>query len=67
MIRIRINGEERELAQALSVDALLDALGYAGRPVAVAVNHTCVRKSELASSVVGDGDEVEILSPMAGG
>lgn len=67
MITIQVNGAARELPEAVSISALLTTLGYDGRPVAVAVNHLCVKRSEHVTAVVRDGDEIEILAPMAGG
>ena len=65
---LKVNGEpvELSLGQA-TVSELLAALGYAKGFVAVALNRTCVRRSEYATTPVNAGDEVEILAPMAGG
>jgi len=67
VITIQVNGASRELPEAVPVSTLLTTLGFDGRPVAVAVNHTCVKRSEYPTAVVRDGDDVEILAPMAGG
>lgn len=63
---LTINGK-RQTVQAPSVDELLTELGMRDAFVAVAVNHACVRRRDFAATAVTDGDEIEILAPMAGG
>jgi sulfur carrier protein len=64
---ILVNGAPVELADACSIEALLDQLGYRDRFVAVARNHEHVRRADFAQTVVDVGDEIDILAPMAGG
>jgi len=66
-MEIKVNGERRPLPAETSVAELLQALGYQPAFIAVAVNRTCVKRSDYAATLVGDKDEIEILSPMAGG
>lgn len=66
-MRITLNGEPRELPEALSVGALLASLGIDGRRVAVERNLTVVRRAEYATEMVADGDEVEIVNFVGGG
>ncbi len=66
-MNVIINGDPRRLEGAPSVAELLKTLGYENPFVAVAVNRTCVRRAEFSSTPVKDGDQVEILAPMAGG
>ena len=68
MLTLKINGESVQLPrERATVSELLAELGYAKGFVAVALNRTCVRRSEFATTPVNAGDEVEILAPMAGG
>jgi len=67
MIRIRLNGVEREVADALSVAELLAANGYAQRRVAVEINREIVPKSRHDLHCVNDGDRVEIVHALGGG
>jgi sulfur carrier protein len=63
---ITVNGEPRELTG--TVDELLDALGVeARRGLAVAVDAEVVPKSEWATTEVGDGARVEIVTAVQGG
>ena len=55
MVRILLNGAPREVAEDLSVGALLDAEGYAQRRVAVEVNREIVPKSPRDAQELGIG------------
>ena len=65
-MRVRLNGEEREIAAA-SVAALLGELEYEGTHFAIAVNYDVVPKSQWAGRVLNSGDEIEIITPRQGG
>ena len=64
---ITLNGDKHELAEPLSVSALLQRLEIDARRVAVELNLTVVKKTAYDSSVVKDGDEVEIVNFVGGG
>jgi sulfur carrier protein len=68
-MRVRINGEDRELPDVASLSDLLRALGLdaTGQGLAVAVNAAVVRKAEIASTPLEDGDRVEIVQAVQGG
>ena len=65
-MRVRVNGEEREIA-ASSVQALLAELDYEGTHFAIAVNYDVVPKSEWTARSLASGDEIEIITPRQGG
>jgi sulfur carrier protein len=65
-MRVRVNGEEREIA-ASSVQALLAELDYEGTHFAIAVNYDVVPKAEWAERSLSSGDEIEIITPRQGG
>ena len=67
MVRILLNGKPREVADGLSVGALLDATQHAGRKVAVEINREIVPRSLHAQRILHDGDRVEIVQAMGGG
>lgn len=67
MTKIQLNGMVHELAEPISIAALLDANGYAGRAVAVEINREIVPKSMHARHLVRDGDEVEVVHAIGGG
>ncbi len=66
-MHIRVNGETRSVTTPLSVAALLEELGLAGKRVAVEVNATIVPKSRQAEHQLADGDRVEIIQAIGGG
>ncbi len=67
MTKIQLNGMARELAEPISIAALLDANGYAGRAVAVEINREIVPRSLHAQQLLRDGDEVEVVHAIGGG
>ena len=64
---IILNGDKRELAAPVSVSELLQQLEIDERRVAVELNLTVVKKAAYHSSVIKDGDEVEIVNFVGGG
>ena len=64
---IRLNGEDYELAEPVTVDALLDRLDIDPRRVAVEHNLVVVRRARYDSIVVRGGDRVEIVNFVGGG
>jgi len=64
---IKLNGDPHEIPQPLSVSALLATLAIDARRVAVEHNLAVVKKAEYDTSIVNDGDEVEIVNFVGGG
>ena len=64
---IMLNGDKRELAAPLTVSQLLSELAIDARRVAVELNLAVVKKAAYDTSVVKDGDEVEIVNFVGGG
>ena len=64
---ITLNGDPHELHAPLSVSALLDQLAIDARRVAVELNLAVVKKAAYDSSVIREGDEVEIVNFVGGG
>ena len=65
-IHVTINGEKQTLNDTVSITALLEYRGQKAG-VAVAVNGEFVPKSQHASHILKDADEIEIVAPMQGG
>lgn len=61
-----INGEEQEVTATTLADLLL-SLDYEGGWLATAVNGELVHREDRADFRLGQGDRIEILSPMQGG
>ncbi len=65
-LAIVVNGRRAHIA-AQDLAATLEQLGYDLSWAAVALNEEIVRREDLASTPVTDGDRIEVLSPMSGG
>jgi sulfur carrier protein len=66
-VRITLNGDPYELEQPVSVQELLERLSIDPRRVAVEHNMVIVRRHAFAATLVGDGDQVEIVNFVGGG
>ena len=66
-MRITLNGEPREVAAALTVEALLRSFDLDPRKVAVERNLEIVRRSEFSRLKIEDGDRLEIVHFIGGG
>ena len=64
---IRLNGEMRDVAGPVSISALLHALDIDPRRVAVEHNLVVVRRDAYETTIVSDGDEVEVVNFVGGG
>jgi sulfur carrier protein len=66
-MNVTINGEQLQLTPPLSVAALLEARGLAGKRVAVERNGEIVAKSRHAETLLAAGDQIEIVVAVGGG
>lgn len=66
-MKIRLNGEEYETEGPLTVEALLRKLDITPERVAVELNLKIIRKVDYSSTMVNDGDSVEVVSFVGGG
>jgi thiamine biosynthesis protein ThiS len=66
-VRITLNGDPYDLEQPVSVEELLERLNIDPRRVAVEHNMIIVRRHAFAATLVGDGDQVEIVNFVGGG
>jgi sulfur carrier protein len=67
MINVVVNGAAHRFEQPLRVADLLRRLELVGRKIAVEQNGEIVPKSAHASTVVKDGDRLEIVVAVGGG
>ncbi len=65
-MKIYINNQAIEIAQPLTLAQAIADYGDKG-PFAVALNGQFVAKPNYDDTVVGDGDRLEVLSPIEGG
>ena len=67
MIQVIVNGAAQRFDAPLDVAALLERLAMKGKKVAVERNGEIVPKSAHAQTVIGDGDQLEIVVAVGGG
>lgn len=66
-LQIRLNGEDREVDEDTTVEALLRSLGLARDGIAVAVDLVVVPRGQHAGRVLRPGESVEIIQAVGGG
>lgn len=66
-MHITLNGNAREFPLDTTVIEVLQILGYAGKRVAVERNGEIVPKSQHDSTILKDGDQIEIVAAVGGG
>jgi sulfur carrier protein len=66
-MQITINGQSRQVAEAITVAELVDALKLSGKPVAVEVNLELVPRQHHAGHRLAEGDRLEIVTLVGGG
>jgi thiamine biosynthesis protein ThiS len=66
-VRVRVNGEPVLLSAGSSVSDLLARLGVSLPRVAVERNREILPRAQYPSTVLGDGDELEVVQFVGGG
>jgi sulfur carrier protein len=67
VISVFINDVARELEQTISVAALIQEMGLAGKRIALERNGEIVPRSQFAQQMLADGDKLEIVVAVGGG
>ena len=66
-MRLEVNGEPRELAEGVSLQELVQFLKLKPEQIAIEVNQVVVRRAEWASTLLKEGDRIEIVHFVGGG
>ena len=66
-ITVIVNGESRAVPTGSTASDLVEALGLAGRPLAVEVNEEVVPRVRLADCRLQPGDRLELVTLVGGG
>lgn len=66
-MKIQLNGIPRELDAPLSVSALLESIGFGGKPVVVELNEQALFPRDFSNTRIEEGSRVEIVTLAAGG
>ena len=67
MIQVIVNGSAHRLERPLELAALIQRLALSGKRIAVERNGEIVPKSAHGSTLVADGDRLEIVVAVGGG
>lgn len=66
-MKIRVNGEEREFADGLSLARLLEELQIRAGRVVIELNRNIVAREAHGSTLLKEGDALEIVHFVGGG
>ena len=66
-MHIKLNGDTHEVAGPLTVTELLAQLKIDSRRVAVERNLVVLKRDAFASTIVAEGDEIEVVNFVGGG
>jgi sulfur carrier protein len=66
-MRLLLNGEERDVAEVVTIADLVASLGLDARKVAVERNLEIAPRSTYADTALADGDRIEIVTFIGGG
>ncbi len=66
-MKISVNGEQRQIAEGLSLAALLDELQIRPGRVVVELNRNIISREVHGSTALNEGDVVEIVHFVGGG
>jgi sulfur carrier protein len=67
MIEVTVNGSAHRFEQPLELAALLARLELSGRKIAVEKNGEIVPRSAHGTTLLADGDRLEIVAAVGGG
>ena len=67
MLEVTINGATHSFAAGTTIGQMLEELELPGEGVAVEVNRNIVPRRSHGEALLGDGDEVEIVTFVGGG
>ncbi len=66
-MKIYVNGQTHELAEPITITALIEQLGFTGKRIAVELNQEIVPRSQHAETFLKDNDQLEIVHAIGGG
>ncbi|MDE3021293.1 MAG: sulfur carrier protein ThiS [Pseudomonadota bacterium] len=66
-MHITVNGKRQEIAEQKSVASLLFCLDLNGKRLAIELNGEILPRSQFASTLLADGDRLEIIVAVGGG
>ncbi len=67
LLNLRINGEDREVVNNLSLKELVTQLDLTPERIAIELNQNVVRRADWPSTVLRENDQIEIVHFVGGG
>ncbi|HEU4794704.1 MAG TPA: sulfur carrier protein ThiS [Pyrinomonadaceae bacterium] len=67
LLRVYVNGEAREFSDPTSLAELITQLDLPAARIAVELNLAVVRRNDWGSTILKDGDRIEIVHFVGGG
>ena len=67
MIKLIVNGKSNEIGEGSTLLQLIESLALNPKQVAVELNRIIVKRDQFESTVLQDGDEIELLHFVGGG
>ncbi len=64
---IKINGREHQWSEGITVDGLLKMKKFTYPKIIVKINNNLVPKHEYATTLINDGDDIQVIHLLAGG
>jgi sulfur carrier protein len=66
-MKVFVNGEEKDLSDATSLSELITEIDLPVARIAIELNREVVRRSDWGSTMLNDGDRIEIVHFVGGG
>lgn len=66
-MKLRLNGEDRDVPDGWTVAALLESMGLRRDGIAVAVDRQVVPRGDHDRTVLKEGSDVEVIRAVGGG
>ena len=66
-MKVTVNGEVREIETGASLEDLVARIGILNERIAIELNQSVIRKKDWPSTMVKNGDRVEIVHFVGGG
>ncbi len=66
-MQIKLNGEPKDVSDGTTLLALVEQLSLAPERLAVELNREVIRRADWPSTVLAEGDRVEIVHFVGGG
>jgi sulfur carrier protein len=66
-MQLVINGERREVPEAITAEQLIELLGLTNKRLALEANREIVPRSAFETHIFSPGDQIEIVQAIGGG